>query len=1003
MFKRSKVVFICATTLVSLIIPYSLSLTTVNSYAATPRWSVDDSDEKRVQDDLDSTEFKKLECPYCKKSFEVLIDPTDIDLRKGLKPFICPYGGKEFYQASEETAISKEKEIYYGLIKSPNSGMYFKAEIDLKALFSGESQIFVSPYSGDKFYFKPMLLSEGGSDMQMSGSTDLICPTCGNPFKAFVDPSNPKPVVCPYDGTQISMAVNAAMGGGVPTGIGGIQSVSGGQIPQLMGFKTRSLIEQAFAGKIPSFIPRNLTQFGYDLFPTEEEMRLRSMRDDRKFEGDDVSSSDKIKELVNNNKGISDYRTGGFGSSQFKAQANVMVNSDYVIGPDDEMIISVWGNMQEVFKVTVDKEGKINLPKSGPLYVWGLKFKDCEELIKGKLSKHYSNLYISVSMGRLRLIEVFVLGEVVKPGSHSLSALSDIFHTLYIAGGPKKMGTMRRIQFLKDGGEAKVVDLYDILISGRKITDCKLESGDTIFVPPIGGAVGIAGSVKRPAIYEIKEDLSLADLIKMSGGISSVGYLNRIQVERVKEHSELVVFDLEFASEDELDSSSKDIRLQDGDLVLVYPISQLKRNYVSISGNVTRPAEYEFKEGMTVKELLEKAGGILPGTYLERAEIYRFKDDNTREIISFEIDALMKGEADDIALKEWDNLRVYGRSEILSTQYVSVDGAVQKGGRFILSSGMKVSDLIFKGGGLKETASLANAELFRTTSGSGPELIKVDVDKVYSGDEAYDITLKDNDHLFVREVISGQKRVIEVTGEVNYPGKYAVSQGERLSSVLQRAGGFKESAYLDGAFLSRVSVKEVQEKMVRQFLEMEQKALLAEQSSMSVGVSDTQSQARMQVLEYRSDLIHKLSNVDIPGRMILKLDRMDKFTGSPYDIVIEDGDKLHIPSRPSTVLVVGNVYHSSAIAFMGNRGVNYYLNKVGGLTKNADSKGIYIIKASGESDTTFVSARKVSPGDTIIVPEKYIYKTPTGILLRDIAKVIYEVGLGAAVAMAALD
>ncbi len=884
-----------------------------------------------------------------------------------------------------------------------------------------------------------------------------------------------------------------------------------------------SPIEQMFSRSVSLQVSKRLRQFGYDMFKLP--------------------------------------------STTFAPVEDMPVGPDYIVGPGDSLNIYMSGIVNKVVSVTVDREGKIVLPESGTLFVWGLPFSKVEKLIKSVLSETFANVQVDVSMGRLRTIRVFVLGEVTKPGSYTLSSLATLFQALYEAGGPTKLGTLRKIRLLRGNEVVDVVDLYKFLLEGQKTQDYRLFSNDVIFVPPIGPVGAIAGYVKRPGIYELSGKTKISDLITIAGGMIPTAYINRLQVERIKEHEKRILLDLEFKDVSELEHSTNNLVLQDGDLVLIYPILPYKRGWVAIEGNVTRPGEYQFIEGMRISDLLKKAEGVLPEfyeraeilrfvsehtrqpiafnlekvlkgdknedlplkewdivkiyslydiypepiveirgnvhkpgayrfiegmkvsdllfrgenptaeAYLERAELYRFRKDKTREMKVINLKEILDGKKEaDITLEPWDKLVVYSLYDIFPTGYVGVEGAVQKPGNYELTQGMKISDLLFQAGYPLKEAYLERAELYRFRKDKTREMIPINLNKVLSGDEkenmaleekdmlkiytisevipkSYveisgavyepgryelttnmkisdlifqakglkkfasqvaelyrqrpgdtpeviklditrdDIALHEDDHLFIRyETEWIEKNKITISGEVVRPGEYVIQKGETLTDILKRAGGFTDKAYLPAAIFTRQSVKELQKKHMMEFIEMEQRKILEEESSLTaLNLTEAERKQRMDSLQYRKGILESLSRVDVPGRIIVNL---PKILEGHEKFFVEDGDTLHIPQIPSSVQIIGAVYNPGAIFYEPGKDVNYYLAKVGGPTNQANTKEIYVIRASGEvvSDIKKFGTR-IERGDTIVVPQQYTFKTPAGILLRDIAQVFYNFAL----------
>ncbi|HRS05786.1 MAG TPA: SLBB domain-containing protein [Candidatus Ratteibacteria bacterium] len=631
-------------------------------------------------------------------------------------------------------------------------------------------------------------------------------------------------------------------------------------------------------------------------------------------------------------RNLSRFGSGFFrmSASTFAPISDVPVGPEYVLGPGDELIIDVWGMIEGRYQVIIDREGGVVLPKIGRLHLWGLTFNNAEKLIRQKFNKYFTGFELSITMGRLRTIKVFVLGEVRNPGSYELSSLSTLFHALYTAGGPTSTGTMRNIQLIRNNEIIGTTDIYDFLLTGKKQQDYKLQSGDTIFIPLVGPLVGISGNIKRPAIYELKEEKRILDLINLAGGISITGYSGRIQVERVEKYEKKLAFDLEnvidlFEGKD----GKNNILLQDGDFVKVFSIDPRIYNRVFLEGYVKYPGEYELKPGMKISHLLTQ-DQLLPEAYLERAEIER------TEIPSLE---------------------------------------------------MKIIPF-------------------------GPK-------KLLEGDQTQDISLQQLDRI---KILSEwrEPESVQIIGEVKLPGRYTIQKGERLSSVLKRAGGFTSESFLKGAVFTRVSVKRAQEENIQKFIKTQEESLLREMS-LSTMSSQEKAADRAQILNQQKELISLMASRVPLGRVAIRLDEPEKIEGSQNDIILENGDTLFIPKPPMTIYVDGAVNSPGAILWTKNKPVDYYLAMSGGLTKSADRKNIIIVKADGtalplyykplipeshlgsnESFVDFstkknVGLRTVEQGDTIFVFEEI--KENRWQITKDIFTMFYQLALPVAVMM----
>jgi len=658
-------------------------------------------------------------------------------------------------------------------------------------------------------------------------------------------------------------------------------------------------------------------------------------------------------------------------SSTFAPVELAQVGPDYVLGPGDSLIIQMWGMTNEVLKVTLTRDGRINLPKVGALYLWGMNLGDAEKRIKEGLTKYYKDFQIDVSMGSLRTIQIFVLGEVRRPGSYTISSLSTVLHGLYQAGGPSKFGSLRNIKLIRKGNHDKIFDLYQLLIYGDKSGDIRLLNEDIIFVPPIGDLFGISGNVKAPAIYEMTGQQRLSDILKISGGLTPSAYLQRINIERIVANKKLTVIDIEIANLEDLNKSPQNIEIKNNDLILISSILRKKRDYVTIKGNVYRPGEYKLMPNMKLSDLIGEAQGLLPETYMERAEILRYKSDYTREIIPFEVgQALKKEPAHDLSLKEWDIVEIKSIFDIYPKPVVYISGEVHKPGTYRFVPGLRISDLLYQAQELKDTAYLEKAELYRKNYGRDkpPEVLTVNLKAVLQKEKEADLILEKEDHLFIRpmtELI--EKFVVTLNGEVKFPGPYTMEKGEKLASVIERAGGFTPHAFLRGAVFTRKSLTAKRQPIIDDFIRAQKRILLEKEAEIAESNYSLEGkEARRIALAKKREALNLIGAKTFLGRIIIDLN-----DPAFKDFLLEDGDSLFIPTEPQTVLIIGEVYNPESIAFTPGKGADFYLNKVGGPTEKADRPNIYVIKPDGQVESRTTGFLEITKGDIIVIPEKF--------------------------------
>jgi protein involved in polysaccharide export with SLBB domain len=744
-----------------------------------------------------------------------------------------------------------------------------------------------------------------------------------------------------------------------------------------------SIIERLLSGEIAGDVSKTLTQFGYDVFRAPV--------------------------------------------STFAPVTNVPVGPDYVVGPGDSFTVTLWGRINAQYNVAVDRNGQITVPELGVLKVWGMRFDRLQDYLDHEFTRKYTDFKIAVTMDRLRTIRVYVVGEAQTPGSYSLSSLSTVINALFAAGGPSKNGTMRNIRLLRNSAAAVTIDLYDFLVGGDKGKDVRLQDGDTIFIPLIGPVAGVAGNVKRPAIYEMSKPMSLAEVLQLAGGITYAGWLQRVQVERVDKHEKRIVADFDISEKADLGGGKQpsDILVQDGDVVKVFAVSPLEQNVVYLEGHVVRPGKYELKPGMRLRDILGSYESLQPQPNLEYGEVERLVEPDFHPIvIPFQPGRVLEGnESENIELARFDTIRVFRWDERLSRQ-VSVSGLVYRPGQYRLIPDMRVSDLIDAAGGLAKNAYLQTAEITRrhiSQAGMKTEKVDIDLAKALAGDPGHNIRLQDYDHLVVRPIPELEfDRTATISGEVRFPGTYPLRRGETLSSLIERGGGYTERAYLKGAIFTRASAKAVQQRRMDELIRQVEETVLVDTDRALGGAADEETIKTQELqLKAKRELLSRLRAARIDGRVVIKLASLEQFKDSKYDLELEKGDTLMIPETPGVVNVVGEVFNPTALLYEQGTTVSYYLRKVGGMTEEANRKQLSIIRADGsvvsiaqrdagkiDWDSTsnqwvfggFMSIR-LDPGDTIMVPRKmdrFLWLRFT----KDITQILFQAAIAAGVVLA---
>jgi protein involved in polysaccharide export with SLBB domain len=616
--------------------------------------------------------------------------------------------------------------------------------------------------------------------------------------------------------------------------------------------------------------------------------------------------------------------------STFAPVEEVPVGPDYVVGPGDEIRVSVWGSIEGQWTSVVDRSGAVTLPKVGTIGVTGLTFEQLRETIRRELSKYYTGFQMNVSMGPLKTMRIYVVGNAHRPGAYTISSLSTLVSALFASGGPAKTGTMRDIRVERGGATVASFDLYDLLLRGDKTRDIRLLPEDVVFIPPVGPLVGISGSVNTPAIYEIRGEKRLQELIAMAGGLSAVAFTGRVQMERIVDGSRQVLLDADLAAV--LDS---DLEIRTGDLFRVFQVVQ-DRKLVRLTGAVNRAGEYGLSPGMRVKDLLDMAGGLRYYAYLKEAELTR----------------------------------------------VTV-----------------------------------------TPEGPRTEKVLIDLDRALAGQDDQNLPLKEDDYLFVRAVPEWDLyRTVQITGEVRFPGAFTVAKGERLSSLIERAGGYTDKAYLRGAVFVREQVRALQQQGIEEMISRMQRELLAEGSvQVSTSSSPEEVQARKAEMEARQKFILALRDLKATGRMTVRLAHLRLLKGSEYDIELEDGDRLLIPARSAVVNVMGSVMSLGSHVFQERYSYRDYISLSGGYTRFADPDNTYVLKVDGSArrlssglfswndpgarwEVGGFSERipAIEPGDTIIVPEK-LDRIAWMRDVKDITQILMQMAVTAAVVIELLD
>jgi protein involved in polysaccharide export with SLBB domain len=584
-------------------------------------------------------------------------------------------------------------------------------------------------------------------------------------------------------------------------------------------------------------------------------------------------------------------------------------------------------------------------------------------------------------------------------------------NALYAAGGPTSRGSLRTLRQYRGNKLVREIDLYDFLLRGVRSDIDRLLPGDTILVPTVGPQVAIAGMVRRPAIYEIKGEQGLKDVLELAGGVLVSATLRQITVERIEAHERRTMLSVQIPEGGTEESASKILaafHMQDGDQVLVSPILPYNEKTVYLEGHVFRPGKYPFHEGETVNDLLRSYQDVMPEP-ADHAEVIRLQPPDFRPTtISFNLSEILSGD-DPINLQPFDVIRVFSRYEI-DPPKVSIYGEVLRPGEYPMASGMTAAGLVNMAGGFKRSAYRDTADLSSYVVQDGKKVRTeqqlVKIADALAGDKSVDVLLKPGDVVSIRQ-LTGWSDIgasVIVTGEVAHAGSYGIREGERLSSVLKRTGGFRETAYPAGAVLERVEVRELGEKTRLELI----RRIESIKTEINPGVSNSQdAMSSFQAMQQqRQEILGSLKSHPASGRLVIKLGPdISKWENTPADVEMRAGDTVVIPKRPDFVLVNGQVFNASAITYTPGRTAGWYLRQAGGPTRTADKKSIFVIRANGsvvgEAHGLLrgnVLSVAVQPGDSIVVPEKITAGSQFWRNLLGSAQMLTSIGLISAVA-----
>ena len=641
----------------------------------------------------------------------------------------------------------------------------------------------------------------------------------------------------------------------------------------------------------------------------------------------------------------------------FEPSVNLATPANYRLGPGDEVIIDIWGASQNTIRQQISPEGTINIQKIGPVNLSGMTVSAANDYLKGALNKIYNGLNnttdptsdIRLTLGNIRTIQINVMGEVVQPGTYALSSFSTVFHALYRAGGVSDIGSLRNVQLVRNGKNIATIDVYEFIMKGNTQDDIRLQEGDVVIVPAYDVLVKISGKVKRPMRFEMKKDENLATLIKYAGGFEADAYTRSLRVVRQngEEYEVNTVKDMDYSI----------YTMRNGDVVTAEAILNRFTNKLEIRGAVYRPGIYQLSGKLnTIRELVHEAQGLTGDAFLNRAVLYRQREDLTSEVVQIDIKSIMNGTSPNLALMKNDILYIPSIHDLEDRGNVTVHGEVAHPDSYPYADNMTLEDLIIQAGGLKEAASTVRIDVSRRIKNPRSTADNDTIGQMYTFslkdgfviDGQPGFILQPYDEVYVRRSpgYQAQQNVV-IEGEILFGGNYAMTnREERLSDLVNKAGGPTSLAYLRGAKLTRVASAGEKKRMGDVIRLMSRQLGEAMIDSLGIGVEDT--------FTVGIDLEKALTNPK----------------GSA-DLVLREGDVVFIPKNTNTVTINGAVMVPNTVSYMKGKDVDYYLNQAGGYSDNARKSKKFIVYMNGQVTKVKGSGKKqIEPGCEIIVPSK---------------------------------
>lgn len=689
----------------------------------------------------------------------------------------------------------------------------------------------------------------------------------------------------------------------------------------------------------------------------------------------DTLSTSKLSE-EQAEKALLDFKPRIFGANLFKnsnltfePNLRIATPMNYIIGPDDEISLDINGDNEASYKLRVSPEGTIRIEYAGIVYVSGLTVEQASAKIKSKLASTYPGIgsgrtRVTIGIGNIRSIKVTLIGEVVKPGSYTLPSLATAFNALYVSGGPSENGSFRQIEIIRNNRIIGKLDVYDFLLRGIQSNNFRLQDQDIIRIPTYKVRVEFAGEIKRPALFEVLPNETLADVINFAGGFSDAAYSARVKVlqNTSKERKITDVFSSNYTS----------YKPRTGDKFIVEPILERFENRVVIEGAVFRPGQYELETGLTLSKLIKKAEGIKEDAFLPRGIITRLKLNNSTELISFDLGRVLSGSDQDVVLQREDIVNISSIFDLREEYKVSIDGEVRNPGIFQYSENTSVEDLVALAGGFKEGASSKRIEVSRrirnsditSISAKTSEVYQINVDKNlnFIGEK---FTLQPFDIVNVRNETGYEvQRQVKVEGEVLYPGTYTITnKDERISDLVKRAGGLTPLAYTSGASLKRPG------------------PTVTDTNGKNSLSKDDETEDKFKKFKHlqrsskdSSDYIKK-EEIVLNFNVGINLTRILEQPHSKSDLILEEGDIIRVPKQLQTVKISGEVLYPVTTIYSSGKVFKDYVSQAGGFSDRSLKRRSYVIYANGSVRSTrkfivFNNYPIVKPGAEIFVPKK---------------------------------